>query len=623
MSLNWVCSMMELPDPARLPLVVAFDTESTGLTRRDRAFGISAAWGVSAPQGGYWDLRQAPQALEWLGDVSRRPGARMVAHNAAFDRKMLAGAGLLMDEHVLDDTVIRAVMIDEGLMSYRLDDLCKKYLKAKKDDTIYAKLAAIFGGVATRNVQMRNIAQAPVEVVSPYALQDALLTLALWQWQEREIARQGIQSIIEFERGVMPTLLRAEYRGIRVDLEMAHAACAELTPEIAAIQARIDAMAGRPLNVNSSPQVKALFNPVKVPDGWMTDSGHVIGSTESGAPSLGAEALRSMAGDERADAILQIRSMIKTRDTFLRGHVIGSEYQGRVFPTISQTKSDSGGGTTTGRLAYSAPALQQLPSRGGPAIRMVKSLFLPEEGQKWASFDMNSFEVRVFAHFADDPAINAAYAADELSDFHQVVADLTGLPRSAKFSGQANAKQLSLSLIFGSGNGSIAAKMGLPWTWDGFTADDGEEVTYRRAGKEAMSVITTYHERIPGVKDFMQRAKKVVTARGYLKTRMGRRIRMPDARFAYKQHGLLIQATAADISKIAWGIFEREAEAVGGHILLSVHDSFELSLPIDVNPLALRDRVQAALRAECHWFKIPLIIDFSGEGPNYFEATKK
>ena len=76
-------------------------------------------------------------------------------------------------------------------------------------------------------------------------------------------------------------------------------------------------------------------------------------------------------------------------------------------------------------------------------------------------------------------------------------------------------------------------------------------------------------------------------------------------------------------SKIAWGIFEREAEAVGGRILLSVHDSFELSLPVDVDPLVLRDRVQAALRAECHWFKIPLVIDFSGEGPNYFEATKK
>jgi len=618
--------MTKFPDPESISDVVAFDTETDGLdSHRSKAFGLSVAWyqrGVSEPLGAFWDLRQVPEALSWLRTVSERPGTRLVAHNASFDYKMLAQAGLALKLAILDDTVIRAVLIDEHLVSYSLDDLGKKYLGERKDSSIYAGLAELFGGPATRNAQMKNLDKAPESLVGPYAIQDAILTLRLWHWQESEIAKQGIQSIISFERSVMPTLIRAEWAGVRVNIEAARAAQERLTPEIAIAQAELDAIAGGPINVNSSPQIRSLFKTTKTKQGWVTDSGHVLTETGGGQPSIGSEALRAMEGDPRADLVLRIRSMIKTRDTFLGGHVIGSSVDGRVYPTINQTKGESGG-TSTGRLSYTNPALQQLPSRGGPAIEMVKSAFLPDEGHDWVSFDMNSFEVRVFAHFANDPGLDAAYRECSLADFHQVVADLTGLPRSAKYSGQANAKQLSLSMIFGSGNGSIAAKMGMPWTWGGFVADDGEEVTYRKAGPDAMRVIDLYHERIPGVKSFMSRAKRIVTTRGFLKTQLGRRIRMPDARFAYKQHGLLIQATAADISKIAWALFEHECQVVGGRIIMSVHDSFECSLPPDADPVALRDRVQGQLRQACSWFRIPLVIDYSGSGPNYYEATKK
>jgi hypothetical protein len=107
----------------------------------------------------------------------------------------------------LDDTVTRACLINEHEREYSLDYLARKYLGAKKDDSMYARLAEQFGGRATRNVQMRNIAAAPSEVVAPYATQDAALVLALWRWQEREIERQGLggpNGIIEFERSVTP-----------------------------------------------------------------------------------------------------------------------------------------------------------------------------------------------------------------------------------------------------------------------------------------------------------------------------------------------------------------------------------------------------------------------------------
>ena len=98
---------------------------------------------------------------------------------------------------------------------------------------------------------------------------------------------------------------------------------------------------------------------------------------------------------------------------------------------------------------------------------------------------------------------------------------------------------------------------------------------------------------------------------------------MPDPRFAYKQHGLLIQATAADISKITWLVIEDVLKRVGGYILMSVHDSFEISVPQSVAEYALRGVIQSEVRKECSWFRIPLVIDLNGSGWNYYEAVKK
>ena len=253
---------------------------------------------------------------------------------------------------------------------------------------------------------------------------------------------------------------------------------------------------------------------------------------------------------------------------------------------------------------------------------MVKSVFLPDAGHKWVSIDANSFELRVFGHFINSERINAAYKADEHTDFHSLVAEFTGLPRSATYSGEPNAKTISLSIIFGSGDGAIAHKLGMPYTWESFKTQEGEEVTYRRAGEECMEVLERYHSEIPGVKNFASRAREVVVSRGYLQTAMGRRLRLTDPRWAYKYHGLLIQATAADISKVAWKVIERILSKVGGRLIMSVHDSFEMSVPMEVDAAALCAEIQTQVRAEIPWFKIPLVFDLNGEGDSYWEAVK-
>ncbi len=346
----------------------------------------------------------------------------------------------------------------------------------------------------------------------------------------------------------------------------------------------------------------------------------VLETTGGGGPSLDAAALRALGeNDERAHLIGSIRSLIKTRDTFLSGHVIGHSHDGRVYPSINQTKGE-GGGTGTGRLSYQAPALQQIPSRNKTVARIVKSIFLPEPGQQWLDIDESSFEVRVFAHLAGkfDDRIIKVYDNDPETDFHQYVADLTNLPRSASYAGEPNAKQLNLSMIFNAGNGHIAFTIGKPWWWDEFTDEDDEVIKFRKAGEEAMEVINNYHRKLPGVKRLMNAARSTAAGRGFVQTFKGRRIRFPRGRKAHKASGLLIQSTAAEYNKENIMMIGDYLDAHGGSLLLNTHDSYSMSIPDgsynDLWP-ELRRRLEAPGRA-----RVPLLTTVSGVGDTWWNA---
>jgi len=609
---------MEYPDLNRYDRF-ALDTETTGLKCLvDRPFGVS----ISLPDGRdfYWDIREYPRTLEWLNDQTESYKGITIAHNASFDYRMLSHMDVHLPLERMDDTVIRACCIDEHLFSYELDNLAKKYLNKRKESSIYDALAEVFGGRATRNVQIKNLHRAPPDLVAPYAKTDTRLTLDLWDWQEQEIRRQGLEDITQFERDLMPTFIRAEMRGIRVDLEYAEQAADKLTPIIEQKQGELNGLVGFDINVNSPPQVKRIFNPEQLPNGtWVTDGGHEIGTTDGGGPSLKAEYLREM-HDPRAALILDIRSVIKTRDTFLLGHVIDHSVGGRVYPNVNQSKGEDGG-TGTGRLSYTNPAMQQIPSRDKETAAIVKPCFLPDEGMLWVDADESSFEVRVFAHLVNNPEIIEAYHRNPSLDFHQYVAEITKLVRNATYSGQPNAKQLNLSMIFNSGNGAIADKMGMPWEWETFlpkgkTDKPENYVTYKKAGAEAMAVINKYHSRIPGIKKLAEKAAGVAKERGYLRTFTGRHLRFPNGWKTYKASGILIQATSAELNKENWKMIEEELDGEG-HLILNTHDSYSMCLPENWKPLY--KRVESRLN-DRPYIRVPLRLDLSGAGKNWWSA---
>lgn len=597
--------------------VISLDTETTGLHfKLHSVFGVS----LSLPNGEdfYWDIRRTPAAIDWLRDELRNYRGTVVFANASFDVKMLSNHGIYFDSVDVDDVILRASCIDEHLMSYSLDNLAKTYLGAEKDSDIYVEMAEAFGGRATRNVQMKNISLFDPDRVGVYAKKDTRLTLDLYNFQTQEIEKQGIEDIVSFEKSLIKTFIGMEMHGIRVNEGYAEKARKKMEELVRATQKKIEDYYGEAINVNSPIDIKRVMKPEwnTLTKEWITRDGTVLKSTKSGGPSIDAEALRGMK-DPGAAMILEQRSFIKTADTFLGGHVLGSAIDGRVYPTINQGKTETGG-TGTGRLSIQDPAMQQIPSRNKVVAEIVKQCFLPDEGHVWVDADMASFEVRVFAHLAGDHKVIEQYQKDPKTDFHRFVAELTHLPRDAQYSGQANAKQLNLSMIFNVGRGAAAEKMGMEWWWDEFVTKEGELIRYKRPGDEAASIIDHYHGVLPGVKKLMRLASDRALSRGYIFTRYGRHIRFPKGWKVYKASGLLIQATAADINKENIKIITDNLS--DGRLLLNTHDSYSMSIRKDV----WEERFKHVKNLiERPLLKVPLLLELSGHGDNWWQAVKK
>ena len=105
--------------------------------------------------------------------------------------------------------------------------------------------------------------------------------------------------------------------------------------------------------------------------------------------------------------------------------------------------------------------LQQVPARNKDFGPKIRSLFIPEEGYKWGSFDYSQQEPRMTVHYA--ASIGDGYeGSNELvqayqnasADFHQTVADLVGIERT-------QAKTIGLGLMYGMGKKKLAISLGV------------------------------------------------------------------------------------------------------------------------------------------------------------------
>lgn len=85
----------------------------------------------------------------------------------------------------------------------------------------------------------------------------------------------------------------------------------------------------------------------------------------------------------------------------------------RVHTTFTSTRA------ATGRLASKAPNLQQIPKRSKMGKR-IRAAFIPQPGMKWVSADFSQIELRILAHYSNDPYMRHIY--DIGGDIHSMTA---------------------------------------------------------------------------------------------------------------------------------------------------------------------------------------------------------
>jgi len=608
---------LEYPDLSRYPYVVV-DVETTGLRWwEDKVFSVALS-----TEGGSWyyDLRK-DKHLEWAR-LSFPKVKTWVGHNLKFDLHFLREAGIFMRTDDVHDTMIRAALLNEHEYSYALDYLGTKYLNIGKMD-IVPRLAEIFGGSATRNVQMKNLSKAPPALVEEYAIRDVYVTKGLYKHQSLPLDEQGLSRVYGVEMRLLPVLLDIERKGVRVDIEKTLDAKKELSARLPAIRRELGSVAGvKEFKWGSSKHLASLLGVKEDVTGWVTRSGESIPSTATGKPCFDKEALESLS-DPLAAKVLTARSVEKIINTFLEG-ILNFNDDGIVHPTYNQTRgekkaqSSAQAGTVSGRLSAMDPNIQQIPKRNKDTASLVRPLFLPDPGQKWVASDWHQCEFVLAANYMKDHDLDRIYADDPRTDFHQWTAELTGLPRNPVEGVKGNAKQVNLGLLYSMGQGTLAKQMGLPY--ETVTRDDGS--VYLKAGPEAEDIFHQYHKAFPAIGHFRKAAVARAKSRGWIKTILGRRARFPKGLRAYKAVNSIVQGSAADIMKVKLIEIHNVLKGENARILLTVHDDISVS---NGEGERVREKIKNVLQDFKNHplvpLRLPLCVDMS-EGNNWWEASQ-
>jgi DNA polymerase I-like protein with 3'-5' exonuclease and polymerase domains len=536
----------------------------------------------------------------WIASVLRFPCPKIM-HNAAYDLGWLLAEGFEVNGTIYD-TMLAAPLLDENRFSYSLNALGYDYLQETKSEQALRDAAEDFGVDAKGGLW-----QLPAMYVGAYAEQDAVLTLKLWQHLKVLIRKEELESIFSLETELLPILIGITYRGIRFDRKKCERMIDELRKKEREAVKKIKELCGTDVEVWAAASIAKAFDKL----------GISYPKTETGKPSF-TKSFLDTHNHPISKLIVEARELNKTHGTFLLPYLDYSAKTGRIHPHINQLRSDSGG-TVTGRLSMASPNLQQVPARHEVIGPMVRGLFLPEEGQLWAANDFSSQEPRLLVHYAtlvDLPGaadMAAVYNDNPRTDFHQMVADLAGIPRK-------QAKTIALGLMYGMGKGKLAASLDL-------SAD------------EASELITKFHNNVPFLKGTINAVMKRIehpASNGSIRTLLGRRCRfnlwepmefginkaLPREQavleygqrikraYTYKGLNRLIQGSAADQTKAAMVALHKE----GFSPMLQVHDEIAISVASKEEAERASQVMQDAVRLE-----VPSVVDVE-IGPTWGDA---
>jgi DNA polymerase I-like protein with 3'-5' exonuclease and polymerase domains len=568
------------------------------------------------------------QVLKWFKDVCESPATK-IFHNAMYDVCWIRNLGIKINGLIID-TMVAASLIDENRFSFTLNSLSWVYLNKGKNESLLTNAAKERG--LDPKAEMWKM---PASEVGAYAEEDAALTLELWHLFKKIIIEEDLQNIFNLETDLFPCLVDMRHLGVRVDIEKANQLKTALAIKEENLLQQIKIESGVDTQLWAARSIEKVFQKLNLP--------YEV-TEKTGAPSFTKNFI-SKHNHPVVNMIAEARKINKVRTTFI-DTILRHEHKGRIHADINQIRSDDGG-TVTGRFSYSNPNLQQIPARDPDTGPLIRSLFIPEEGCKWGTFDYSQQEPRLVAHYAlrfeyDSAQVIAdSYENDPSTDFHQIVADMAEIDRK-------EAKTINLGLFYGMGKAKLQNELAV-------------------SKEKADELFNTYHGRVPFVKELMSGVMNAAQQKGRIKTLLGRRCRFPkyepilrgsdwgtfvpaadhermkdlkemgpylldengdqekdvDGKpkknywyknghrraFTYKALNKLIQGSAADMTKKA--MVDLYKEGLIGHI--QIHDELDFSIESEQQADKIKQIMEHAVE-----LKVPNKVDYES-GPNWGE----
>ena len=530
------------------------------------------------------------KVLDWFKGVAKLDCDK-VFHNASYDIGWLRSLGIKVNGKI-HDTMISSALIDENRYSYTLNSLAKDKLGRTKNEDLLIAAAKEFGIDPKKEMY-----KLPSMHVGEYAEYDARLTYDLYLLNKEEIDKQELQDIYDLETRLQPCLIDMRAQGVRVDLDQADIAKKQLVEKEKKLMLEIKKMCGLDIEIWAAASIAKAFDKLNIKYPL---------TKKTQAPSFTKNFLLNHE-HEIAQKIVEAREMNKANTTFI-DTILRHQHKGRIHSEIHQMRSDDGG-TVTGRFSYSNPNLQQIPARNEDIKKMIRSLFIPEEGTQWGTFDYSQQDPRLVVHYAysdglDVNTIINGYREGK-ADFHKMVAEIAQIPR-------CQAKTINLGLFYGMGKNKLMTELGIE-------------------KEEAEEIISIYQNRVPFVKQLTYNVMDKASARGEIQTLLGRHCRFPfyeprefgkkgfyktreDAIDAlghgnykragtYKALNKLIQGSAADQTKKAM-VDLYEQDGIIPHI--QVHDELNISVETKKQALNIKNKME-----KCVELHVPSEVDYA------------
>lgn len=483
--------------------------------------------------------------LETLEPLFKDTKIAKVAYDLKLMRLYLHFAGLEGQGYQADPMIVAHILdsgrkvdlnkLSESLLHYSLMDLAS--LKEGRKD---------------------SVALIPIERMCHYECEQALVSFKLYQecMQRLKSMNQG-EELVAFDMKVLDVLYKMECQGAYIDGEELNTQSRNLKTALHQVEQEIFELAGTTFNVNSPRQLsKVLFETLAIP--YPRKS---VKKDAQGNPSYStADDILNDIGEEYAiiAKVQRFRMLSKLISTYAdKLPSLISPRTGRIHTSFNLA------GTVTGRLSSSDPNLQNIPGRSEEG-RQIRSAFVAPKGYKIVSADYSQIELRLIAHFAQDPNLIAAFQHG--LDIHKATAAevLDKDIKEVTDDERKHAKATNFGLMYGMSAHGLAKQthMSMP---------------------QAKDYIDKYFKKYPTIKALMDNIISQARAQGYISTLKGFHIAVDGINtkgaFARAAERAAInapmQGSAADIIKMAMIEIEAYIESLpkdSVHMTLQVHD---------------------------------------------------